>query len=129
MDPPGPDANGLAETVQRWVARLGRCASTRLDLAALELTEAREAAVGALVRLAVAALLAVTAWITLTLALVLALPPDWRAGGAGVLALLYAGTAWLIYRNVRARFRDRPPPFSATRDELKRDREWINALK
>jgi uncharacterized membrane protein YqjE len=129
MDAPGGPTRGLSDTMRRCAGRLAQWASTRLDLAAVELLEERDAAIDVLVRLALAGLLAAAALFGLSLALVLVLPPSWRAAGAGVLTLIYATAAWLLYRDVRLKLRDRPPPLSVTREELKRDREWLDALK
>jgi uncharacterized membrane protein YqjE len=110
-------------------ARVAQLVATRVELLGFELNEERRAAVALLILLAAGVTLSLLAVIVLTAAVLLALPPSARAPGAALIGLAYAGGgAWFLLR-VRRTLRERPIPFSATIDELRRDREWLESLK
>jgi uncharacterized membrane protein YqjE len=43
--------------------------------------------------------------------------------------VLYSLGAWGALRGLRNRLQNRPRPFAATLDELKKDREWLTSRK
>jgi uncharacterized membrane protein YqjE len=65
------------------------------------------------------------------LLLTLALAFLFRENAVWVLALcgvLYGAIALACGALLRSRLRNRPPPFSGTVTELKKDREWLNSI-
>ncbi|MBL9138729.1 MAG: phage holin family protein [Verrucomicrobiales bacterium] len=114
--------SGIAARVAQWV-------TTRVELVAFEFTEERRHLIRLLVLGAAVGVLAVIGLFLLTLAILWSLPPEWRALGAAIIALLYGGTATAIALKIRSISATRPPPFSATLEELRRDRDWFKSLK
>jgi uncharacterized membrane protein YqjE len=60
-----------------------------------------------------------------TAAIILFFPEEWRAYAAGGMAILYCpGGLWALSK-FKARLKNRRIPFSASVDEIKKDREWL----
>lgn len=124
-DEPPPNTEGLAASARSLIRHSLGLISARLSLAQLELAEARDAfllvfvlAILALVMLslsliAVSALIVVLAWDAL----------GWRV--ILLLALLYAGLAWLCWRAARALIDDGRLGLPLTMSELRQDREAL----
>ncbi len=123
------DREDSSGTVRGVAGRLLQLVATRIELLVFEFEEERRGAVELILLVAAGATLGLLAVVILTVAAILAFPAEWRAFAALIAGLLYAGVAaWLLLR-VRRRIRDRPPPFAATVEELKRDHEWLTTLK
>lgn len=128
---PENDASGesLPGSARAIAARVAQWVTTRVELVAFEFAEERRHFSRLIVLGAAACVLALAGLVMLTLALLWALPQDWRAPGAAVFALLYIGVASGIALKIRAAITRRPPPFSATLEELRRDRDWFKTLQ
>ena len=118
--------SSLADNVAQSLGRLGRdgvgLVSDRLELAALELREAKVLLSQAVILAGVGAALCVLALGLLFAAAALALPPEWRAWGLaamGVVSLL-AGMAALFA--LKRRLSQHPLVFSQTLAELEKDK-------
>lgn len=120
-----PSAVGLV----REVVALGAAAlATRGELAALELTEARERAARWLVVALVAAVLLLAALVVGSLWIVSVFWDTYRSEAIVAIALVYAVTggglmAWLV-----ARVRSTPPLLQATLAELKQDCDALRGV-
>lgn len=129
MNPDPAEGAGPAGSARLIAIRVLQLLTTRVELLAVELQEERRWLVSVLLLLAVSLLAGLVGMLFLLGALVLALPADWRAAGAGGLGFILAAAGVGILLRLRRRLRDRPSPFSATVAELKRDREWIQHLE
>jgi uncharacterized membrane protein YqjE len=98
----------------------------RFELAATELQEEKYRLVDLLVRLAVVGVLGLMALIVMTILLIV-LSWDTVARPYVIvgLALAYGISAWRCYVSLKRSVEDGPSPFSATVDELRKDREWF----
>jgi uncharacterized membrane protein YqjE len=121
----GADPVNSARSVTAKVMQL---IATRVELFALEFEEERRSVVGALLLLALAVIGGALALVLILFGAILALPPEWRAAGAGGAGVAIAAATLGIVVHLRRRLRDRPPPFSSTVAELKRDSEWIQKI-
>lgn len=118
---------GLSSFVSGLLEALGGLGSTgagmlgdRLELAALELREAKIRLIQALILVCAGVVLSLFGLILLVLAAVYALPPQWRLHGLsalGALGLLAGLWAFLSLRRRMAR------PFAQTLAELGKDKE------
>ena len=61
----------------------------------------------------------------LSVTIILIFPADLCAYAAGGLALIYLSGAIWSFVQLRTRLKNRPIPFSATIEEIKKDREWL----
>lgn len=112
---------GLLDTLRRVAATVASLVESRIELASIELTEARNRAVGMLAAAVVAAVLVVGALLSLSAWIAVAF---WdRLGGhvLGLLTLVYlviaGGLAWWLAGRLRAA----PAPLAETLRELRQD--------
>lgn len=123
-----PGAPGLWQGATRLLGGVLGLLHTRLDLLVVELEEEKERLKQA-VLLAVAGMFCLSfALLLLTLFVVVAFWDSHRLIALGGLTLLYflMGVAALLV--LRAKARARPRPFSATLDEISKDRERLTAV-
>ena len=123
---PGDSATGSAHGI---AARIAQWVTTRFELVAFEFSEERRHLSKLVILGAAAGALALVALFLLTLAVLWTLPPHWRALGAAIIGLIYAATAGVLAWKIRQASLRRPPPFSVTLEELRRDRDWFKSLK
>lgn len=98
----------------------------RFELAAVELQEEKYRLIDQVVRLLIVAVLGLMALIVATIFLI---DIAWDTGARHYvivgLALVYGVSSWRGFVALRRSVEDSPPPFSATVDELRKDREWF----
>lgn len=129
MNPAPDDGGGPRGDALGLTSRVVQLLATRLELFAFEFSDERRSLVRAILVVIVAAGLGVLALVLLTFSVILAIAPDWRPLAALIAAFLYAGiAAWMLFR-LRRFLQERPPPFTATLEELQRDRQWLRHLK
>lgn len=121
MPDAGPGGSSPVGLLRRVVALAAAALVTRGELAALELTEARERAARWLMLALLAAVLLLAALLVGSLLVVSAFWDTHRSAALAVVALVYglAGAglaAWLV-----ARLRSAPPLLQATLQELRQD--------
>jgi uncharacterized membrane protein YqjE len=121
-EPTTGSAHGIAARIAQWV-------TTRFELVAFEFAEERRHLSKLIVLGAATGALALVSLFLLTIAVLWALPQHWRALGAAITAVIYAATAAAFAWKIRQAILHRPPPFSTTLDELRRDRDWFKSLK
>jgi uncharacterized membrane protein YqjE len=116
----------LLGSVRATVDSLLSLLQTRLELASLELQEARQRFVGLLVLVVALFAMGLLALTLLTLALLVSfwdtaarIPLVW------VFAVVYAAIAWGLFSEIRRRLKEAPPLFEATLSEIRKDRAWI----
>lgn len=97
--------------------------SDRLELAALELREAKIHFIQILVLACVAVALCLFGLGLLLLAATLALPPEWRIQGLAAMAGLSLVIGLAAFFSLRRRISRRPMAFAQTVAELKKDKE------
>jgi uncharacterized membrane protein YqjE len=123
--PGSAPAGGLRRALARAGAAAVELVRTRVELAALELTEQRERAKHNLVLIFVAAtFIAFAVLCASALVVVLFWDTHRIAAIAAVTALHLAIGVGALFR-LRASRRQAPPPFEATLAELERDRRWL----
>jgi uncharacterized membrane protein YqjE len=117
-------ASGLVASLHRLLARVAAVAHNRLELLVVELQEERRRVV--CVFLMAGALLGLggMAVVLLTYAVLLAAGAEHRVLAASVLGVAYLLGAVAMGWGLRVRLRTWPP-FAATRNELHKDREWL----
>ncbi len=121
-----PTQSGPVEAARDALHSFWALLEKRLELAATEFQEQRHRLMNQLVWIAAIVVLALLALFTGTI-LIIALTWDTAARNwviAG-LALAYAGGAIGCGRSLKRITGQAPPPFSATIEEFKKDREWF----
>jgi len=120
-----PASPGLLTSVRKLLDTGLASVQNRAELAAVEFKEEKDQAIELMLWAMVVFFFAMMAAIMLTATVIFAFPGDQRVYVAGVFAFLYlAGGVW-AFLGLRARLKKQPVPFSATVDEIKRDREWL----
>jgi uncharacterized membrane protein YqjE len=116
---PVESLKGLGET-------LAEIASTRAELFAVELQEESQRLQRMIVFAALAAVFLAAALLLVAGFVVLLFWDTHRVAASAGVTILYAGVgAWAAMR-LRALVRNRPPPFEATLEELRRDFEMVH---
>ena len=128
MDQPESESpQGILASVRRMGNTLLATLQTRLELFAVELEEEKERLLVFLLWAAAAGFFGILAVIMVTLAIAAACPSAARPyvlGGFGLLYLMLASGAAL---GLRKRWRERPRPFAATLEEVKKDVDWLRS--
>jgi uncharacterized membrane protein YqjE len=119
-----PPPAGLFAALRRLLASSAELAEVRLALFATELQQEKLRTLDALAWLLIGVVAAGVALVLASVFVVLLFPEPLRLAALGVVALAYAGGAWLALRTARARLAE-AAPFEATLAELRRDREAL----
>jgi len=120
-----PASPGLLTSVRKLLDTGLATVQNRAELAAVEFKEEKDHALELMLWATVVFFFAVMTGIVLTATIIFAFPEDRRIYVAGVFAVLYlAGGVW-AFLGLRTRLNKQPVPFSATVDEIKKDREWL----
>lgn len=122
MSEPTKPAPGMLATLAGSVLGLMR---THLELFSLEFEEERERLIRALVLGVIGAGALLLFLVTLTLAALLLTPPPHRWLTALVVTALYLLIAVVALLRARQHYAGSPPPFAATINELRKDREQL----
>jgi uncharacterized membrane protein YqjE len=126
--PEGETTAGLPfRRFRRIGASILAAAQNRVELFGIEAREEKLRLAEAFLLAAIVFFFAQLGLLLLTLALAFLL----REKAVWVLAvggLVYGAIAFWFGAVLRRRLRNRPPPFSGTVAELKKDREWLNSL-
>lgn len=126
MDQPTSETpQGLLASLRRMGTTLLATLQTRLELFTLELEEEKDRLLLLLLGAAIACFFGFLAVIFLTLAVVAACPAAVRPYVLGGFGLLYLAGASGLALALRKRWRDRPRPFAATLEEVKKDVEAL----
>ena len=118
---------GLFDAVRRLAGSALAMAQSRLELAGIELGEARDRLITTLMLAVAAALLGCAALVALSAWLVLALWDRTGPGILGGLAAAYAVAAVLLLAWLRSRARSDPPLLADTLAELRQDARALRA--
>lgn len=121
--PPDTDSN-LVEATKRFVWRLTAVFQNRSELLMLELQEERERLRTIIFLAAGIAVLGFLGGITLTAVIALAAGPAHALAALIILAAVYICGAMFFYIKL-SRLLDNWESFSATRNQLEKDREWL----
>ena len=121
-----PRRPSLAEAASRLGAHAVGLVGTRVELAGVELAEARERLVASLLLLAAAFGCALMALMVATFGVIAWFWDTSRITAIVVVALVYVAAAALLWRRHRALDQAAPPIFGATVDALRRD---VDALR
>ena len=118
--------SSLVDDVAQSLGRLGRAgvglAADHLELAALELRQAKVLLVQMVILAAVGTALCVLALGLLFAALSFALPPEWRGWGLAVMGVISLLTGVAALFSLKARLSKHPLLFSQTLAELEKDK-------
>jgi uncharacterized membrane protein YqjE len=117
-----PEWTELGETGRRLARLAVELLVDRLELAGLELREVEVRLVQCLVVALWGVLLLGAGLVLAGVAVLLFLPPQWRALAAAAGAVLCLVLGWLALRGLRRRLVRRPLPFARTMEELGKDR-------
>ena len=123
--------NHRVPSLSGLLGRIGRLAlggiHNRVELLAVEWQEERLLFAGLLFRAIALLFLGVMGALLVTATIILVVPPKSRILVTGLLALLYlcgATITWLSLKSALKR-----EPFSASIDQVKKDRLWLESLK
>ena len=120
-----PASSGLLTSVRRLLDTGLATIQNRAELAAVEFKEEKDQALELMLWAIMVFFFAMMTGMVLTATVILAFPQERRVYVAAVFAVLYlAGGLW-TFLGLRARLKKQSVPFSATVDEIKRDREWL----
>jgi len=123
MTPPLTELAGLAASGRRLAGLVMELLADRLELAGLELREAKIRLVQYLLLALLGLALLLGGLALIVLAVMLALPPQWRPMAAAAGAAVSLALGGLTLAGLRRRLARRPPAFARTIEELKKDRE------
>jgi uncharacterized membrane protein YqjE len=121
MDESNPKPPGLLTVLGRLKSTVFSTFQTRLELFAVELDEERRRSLQVLFWSAATLFFAMLALIMITIAVVWACPAHARPYVLAAFCLLYLGLAIGAALVLRRQLRDRPPAFSGSLDQLKKD--------
>ena len=116
---------GLLTSLRKLLDTGLAAVQNRAELLAVEFQEEKDHAIELIIWVMALLCFAIMTLLLLSAAIILVFPEHLRAYAAGGLAVIYlAGGVWSFFR-LRSRLKNRPIPFSATVDEIKKDREWL----
>src|SRR5699024_816257 len=119
----------LRQKVGVWASTLLSIMDTRVELFALEASEAKNELMKMLVWEGGAMFFAALAFIVLTfMVLLLVWPTQWRYWAFAVVILIYAGLGFYFARKLIRRLVYGPLPFQATLEELRKDLQLVQQL-
>jgi len=120
-----PASPGLLTSVRKLLDTGLATVQNRAELAAVEFKEEKDHAMELMLWATVVFFFAIMASLVLTATIIFAFPENQRVYVAGVFTLVYlAGGVW-AFLGLKTRLKNQPVPFSATVDEIKKDREWL----
>jgi len=129
MPDPSPTPPGVLDAVRRLGSTLLGILETRVSLLAVELEEERRRFLSLLMWAGGTLFFGMLAIVVVTATVVVLCPEGARAPVLIIFSLLYLGLAIGGGMRLRREIRDRPPPFSATTAELKKDAESLRGKK
>jgi uncharacterized membrane protein YqjE len=121
-----PTSKGPVESLRALGSTVAALAATRAELFAVELREETERRKEILALGAVAAVFLLLGLLLLALFVIIVFWDTHRVAAAGIVTLAYLGIGVLTGLNMRAKARNSPPPFEATRAEFAND---LNVLR
>ena len=120
-----PASPGLLSSLRRLLDTGLAALQNRAELLAVEFKEEKDHAIELVLWVMAVLVFAIMTLVVLTATLILIFAQELRVYVAGVLTLLYlAGAIW-AFLGLRTRLKNRSLPFSATVEEIKKDREWL----
>ena len=118
-------APGLFHSLRKLFDTGLMAVQNRAELLAVEFQEEKENVIGLFLWLVAALFFLITTVLVLSATIILLFPEEFRFYAAGGLTILYlAGAVWSI-AGLKKRLKNRALPFSATLEEIKKDREWL----
>jgi len=127
MDEASQPSTSITGAIRNLGLTLLRLLRARLELLSIELQEEKQQAVILFLLCGMVLVLGMMAALSLTLAVVLLCPDPVRPYVLAGFCLGYGALACLAWRSLRRHLRDRPKPWVATVDELKKDVEWLRS--
>ena len=116
---------GLFSSLRRLLDAGLATVQNRAELLAVEFKEEKDHAVELIIWVTTLLFFAIMTVVVFTATVIFLFPADLRVYVAGGFTVLYlAGAIW-AFVTLRTRLKNRPGPFSATVDEIKKDREWL----
>jgi uncharacterized membrane protein YqjE len=120
-----PASPGVLTSLRKLLDTGLAALQTRTELFAVEFKEEKEQVLELVMWVMIVLFFAIMTMVVLTATIIFAFPEDRRVYVAGTLAFLYlVGAVW-AFLTLRTRLKNRPIPFSASVDEIKKDREWL----
>jgi len=117
--------NGLFSSLRKLLDTGLATVQNRAELLAVEFQEEKDHAIELILWLMALLCFALMTLLILSVTIILIFPADLRAYAAGGLALIYLSGAIWSFVQLRTRLKNRTIPFSATIEEIKKDREWL----
>ena len=120
-----PASPGLFSSLRKLLDTGLATLQNRAELLAVEFQEEKDNVIQLAMWVAALLFFSIMAVIVFTATIILIFPEELRVYVAGALTVLYLLGALWAFLGVRARLKHRAIPFSATVDEIKKDREWL----
>ncbi|MDB6035086.1 MAG: hypothetical protein JWM16_5424 [Verrucomicrobiales bacterium] len=117
---------GLLGSVRRLVDTGLGLAQNRLELFVVEIQEEKIRFVELIILVCALVAVAILALTLLTLTVVLVFWENGRVPALVSLSVIYIGGAFWLLRMVRTRLHQASKPFSATLEELEKDKQWLH---
>ena len=124
MNEPPPTEDGLLAPVTRLLKTLANLLENRIELFLVEVQEERMRLVEALLLAAVGIVAALMTLILITMTVVVIFWETHRVLVLVLFALVYATAAVVVFRALHSRL-NHSQAFSATLDQMKKDRAWF----
>jgi len=125
MDNAEPASPGFFASVRKLLDTGLATLQNRVELLAVEFQEEKDHAVELLMWVVALLFFGILTVVVLTATIILIFPQELRVYAAGGLTLLYLLGAIWAFLGLRTRLKNRPIPFSASIEEIKKDREWL----
>ena len=120
-----PGSSGFFTSLRKILDSGLATLQTRAELLSVEFKEEKDHALELMTWLMMLLFFGIMAVLVLSATIILLFREDLRVYAAIGLALLYlAGAIWSLM-GLRKRLKERPMPFSATVEEIRKDREWL----
>ncbi len=120
-----PASARVLASLRRLLRTALGAAQNRAELLAVEFQEEKDQAIEVIIWLMAVLFFAVMAVLVLTATVILLFREEKRIYVTGGLAFIYLLGAFWSFLGLRTRMKHRPIPFSASVEELKKDREWL----
>jgi uncharacterized membrane protein YqjE len=129
MSEPDSARPGVFGRLRELAGHASAVLENRAELLSIELQEEKARLIESFIWAAAASLLGLLFLVVLTATVIFIFPDDQRVYAASGFAALYLLGALFAWFNLRALWKNTPPPFSQSIAEVRKDREWFESLK
>jgi len=120
-----PASSGLLSSLRNLLDHGLAAAQNRTELLAVEFQEEKEHVLESGAWIMATLFFAIMVCGLVSAIIIWLFPEDWRIYAAAALALIYLVGGVIAFSGLRRQLRRQSAPFSASIDEIRKDREWL----